>query len=95
MTEELIRALEEEKKKNEVMRAEFKGMLQGLRASKLNPTDDAFLQVIDWMINGFMNIRDDMISTRQEQLKMAHAIGSLEARVKQLEETLKKFEEWK
>ncbi len=95
MAEEEISRLEEEKKKNEFARVEFKGMLQGLRSGKLNPTDTAFLQVIDWMINGFINIRDDMISSKQEQIKVTQRLDGLEARVRQLEVTLRKFEEWK
>lgn len=95
MTEEELRRLEKEKRELESARAEFKGILQGLRLTELNPTDKAFLQLIEWMINGFMNVRDDIISSKQEQLRMTQRLEGLEARVQQLEETLRKLEEWK
>lgn len=55
----------------------------GIRVNKLNPTDEAFLTVIDWMFNGFLNIREDLISAKQEQLRMSLKVDALGTKIVQ------------
>lgn len=94
MAEDEINRLEEERKKLEVANAEFKGLLQGLRLTKLNPDVEGFLQLLEWMFKGFRNTKEDMILSFQ-QLRMTKKLDDLEARIKQLEETLNQLFEWK
>ena len=93
--EEIAKKLEENKKKKDEAHTKVKGMFEGLRLTKLSDNQQAFLKLIEFIIDGFKNTRDDLIASLQLHLTLSKRVTALEGRVKQLEETLRKFEEWK
>lgn len=95
MTEEMFRLLEEAKKEKERAYIELKGMIKGIRLSKLNEVEDSFLKVIEMMFKGFKSVWDDIIPIYEQQLHMTKKIANLENEVKELKQTLDKLHDWK
>ena len=93
--EDLAKKLEEYKKEKDQAHTKVKGMFEGLRLTKLSDVQQAFLKLLEFIIDGFKNTRDDLIVSLQLNLFLSKRVKTLEEKVKQLEETLRKFEEWK
>jgi hypothetical protein len=93
--EDLAKKLEEYEKKKDKEHTKVKGMFEGLRLTQLSADQQTFLRLIEFIIDGFKNTRDDMIVLFKLHLMLSKRVTALEEKVKQLEETLRKFEEWK
>jgi len=93
--EDLTKKLEEYKKGRDEAYLKVKGMFEGLRLTQLSDTQKSFLKLLEFIIDGFKNTRNDMINFLQMHLLLSKKVKGLEEKVKQLEETLRKFEEWK
>jgi len=91
--EEVIRLLEEWKKRKEKDYTEFKGMLKGIQLGKLSPIEKIFVRVLDVMMQGFNDISDNLIIGYELQIATIKKANSLEKRIKELENNVLQLRE--
>ena len=93
MSEDEIRRLKEEKKVREEAYVKLKGMIEGLRLTKLTTAEEGFLKVFETMANGFKNIGDWLVYLYESQIRLTQRIENLEKEVEQIktfQDTLEK-----
>ncbi len=84
--EEVIRELNEKLKKREKTHTKFKGFVEGLKAGgQLTQTEKDMLWIIEYVIDGFKNSWDDIVSTLKLQLQTTKRVSSLETKMSEIE----------
>ena len=76
--EEDNKKLEEFRKQKQEAYTKFKGFLEGIRTTKLNSTEQGFLQLLELVIDGFRNVQDDMIPHNYTHLSVSQRLKSWE-----------------
>jgi hypothetical protein len=97
MTEEDIsqrlRKLNEYKKEREKQYIEAKGILQGMRLTRLNPQQEGLVKLLEFLNDSFRATEEKIISLEEGQLMIIDRISKLEKETKQLRKTLDIFHE--
>ena len=87
--EEALERLKKTRKENEESYLKAKAFMDGFRArGQLSKKDSEFLYLIEFVIKGFKNHGNDIISAYENQLKLTDAFNNLQTKVNNLEENL-------
>ena len=63
-------------------------MIRGIKLGRLNPIEKNFVELFEFIMKGFKNVRDDILSIFEGQINMAEKVNSLEAKISELEEAI-------
>jgi hypothetical protein len=91
--EDEIKQLREKQKAREENYTKFKGMLEGLRLTKLTETDKTFLTVIEAMADNFKATGDNLVDLYERQIRIIQTLDNLVKQVEQMkafQDTLEK-----
>ena len=87
--EEALERLKKTRKENEESYLKAKAFMDGFRArGQLSKKDSEFLYLIEFVIKGFKNHGNDIITAYENQLKLTDAFNNLQTKVNNLEENL-------
>jgi len=93
MSEDVLQTLNKEKEEREKKHAKVKGMLEGIRLTRLSETDKGMLQVLEFVMDGFKNTSDSFGLIMEGIYHLTQRVETLEKEVKQLRTTVDTFEE--
>jgi prefoldin subunit 5 len=84
--EEALKRLQKTRKENEEAYLKAKAFLDGFRArGQLNQKDSEFLFLMEFVIKGFKNHGNDIITAFENQVRFTEAFNNLQLKVNDLE----------
>ena len=87
--EEALQRLQQTRRDNENAYLKAKAFLDGFRArGKLSQKDSEFLYLMEFVIKGFKNHGNDIITAFENQVKYRDAVNNLQIKVDKLEKEL-------
>ena len=87
--EEALQRLQQTRRDNENAYLKAKAFLDGFRArGKLSQKDSEFLYLMEFVIKGFKNHGNDIITAFENQVKYRDAVNNLQIKVDTLEKEL-------
>lgn len=96
MSDELVKKklamLDELRKQKEKDRAMANGALQAIHIMKLNPQAEAYLKLIEIMLQGFTRLDDYVMNLSEQQLNTELRINKIDGDMKQLEQRIDWFD---
>ena len=90
--EESLERLQKTRRENEEAYLKAKAFLEGFRArGQLKQRDDDFLVLMEFVIKGFKNHGNDIITAFENQVRFTEALNNMQAKVTKLEEDIKQI----
>ena len=90
--EEALQRLQKTRKENEEAYLKAKAFLDGFRArGQLNQKDSEFLFLMEFVIKGFKNHGNDIITAFENQVRFTEVFSNLQTRVNDLEEEIRQL----
>jgi hypothetical protein len=90
--EEALERLKKTRKDNEDAYLKAKAFMDGFRArGQLNQKDSEFLFLMEFVIKGFKNHGNDIITAFENQVRFTEAFNNLQAKVNDLENELQQL----
>jgi hypothetical protein len=87
--EEALERLQKTRRENEEAYLKAKAFLDGFRArGQLSQKDSEFLFLMEFVIKGFKNHGNDIITAFENQVRFTEALNNLQAKVNDLEDEL-------
>jgi hypothetical protein len=87
--EEALQRLQQTRRENENAYLKAKAFLDGFRArGKLSQKDSEFLYLMEFVIKGFKNHGNDIITAFENQVKYRNAVNNLNIKVDKMEKEL-------
>jgi len=86
---ESLEKLQKTRRENEEAYLKVKAFLDGFRArGQLNPRDDEFLVLMEFVIKGFKNHGNDIITAFENQVKFNQTITEMQTKITRLEKQI-------
>jgi len=90
--QEALQRLQKTRRENEEAYLKAKAFLDGFRArGQLSKNDSEFLFLLEFVIKGFKNHGNDIITAFENQVRFNEAFNSLQARVMELEKEVRQL----
>ena len=90
--EEALQRLQKTRKENEEAYLKAKAFLDGFRArGKLSQNDSEFLFLLEFVIKGFKNHGNDIITAFENQVRFNEAFNNLKIKVNDLEKEIQQL----
>jgi hypothetical protein len=90
--EEALKKLQKTRKENEQAYLKAKAFLEGFRArGQLSKKDSEFLFLLEFVIKGFKNHGNDIITAFENQVRFTEAFNNLQAKVNDLEHDIRQL----
>jgi len=90
--EEALQRLQKTRKENEEAYVKAKAFLDGFRArGQLSQKDSEFLFLLEFVIKGFKNHGNDIITAFENQVRFNEAFNNLQAKVNDLENEIRQL----
>jgi hypothetical protein len=90
--EEALQRLKKTRKENEEAYLKAKAFLDGFRArGQLSQKDNEFLFLMEFVIKGFKNHGNDIITAFENQVRFNEAFNNLQAKVNDLEQEIRQL----
>ena len=90
--EEALQRLQKTRKENEESYLKAKAFLDGFRArGQLNQKDSEFLFLMEFVIKGFKNHGNDIITAFENQVRYTEAVNILHIKVNDLEQEIRQL----
>jgi len=90
--EEALQRLQKTRKENEEAYLKAKAFLEGFRArGQLSQKDNEFLFLMEFVIKGFKNHGNDIITAFENQVRFNEAFNNLQAKVNDLEQEIRQL----
>jgi hypothetical protein len=87
--EEALKRLQKTRKENEEAYLKAKAFMDGFRArGQLSQKDSEFLFLMEFVIKGFKNHGNDIITAFENQVRFTEAFNNLQLKVNELEQEL-------
>ena len=92
--EEALQRLQKTRKENEDAYLKAKAFLEGFRArGQLSPKDSEFLFLMEFVIKGFKNHGNDIITAFENQVRFTESFNNLQTKVHELEKDIHQLRE--
>ena len=88
MGEDTLQNLKREREEREKAYTEIRGIIKGVRLARLSETDENFLKIFEFILEGFKTLADQINTLFEGEIHLARRIETLEKDVKQLKETI-------
>ena len=89
---EALQRLQKTRKENEDAYLKAKAFLEGFRArGQLSQKDNEFLFLMEFVIKGFKNHGNDIITAFENQVRFNEAFNNLQAKVNDLEQEIRQL----
>jgi len=90
--EEALERLKKTRKENEEAYLKAKAFMDGFRArGQLSQKDSEFLFLMEFVIKGFKNHGNDIITAFENQVRFTEAFNNLQAKVNDIEEDIREL----
>ncbi len=90
--EEALQKLQKTRKENEEAYLKAKAFIEGFRArGQLSQKDNEFLFLMEFVIKGFKNHGNDIITAFENQVRFNEAFNNLQAKVNDLEQEIREL----
>ena len=90
--EEALQRLQKTRKENEEAYLKAKAFLDGFRArGQLNQKDSEFLFLMEFVIKGFKNHGNDIITAFENQVRLTESFNNLQTKVNAIEEDIRQL----
>ncbi len=90
--EEALHRLQKTRKENEEAYLKAKAFLDGFRArGQLNQKDSEFLFLMEFVIKGFKNHGNDIITAFENQVRLTESLNNLQDKVNNLQEDIQQL----
>ena len=90
--EEALQRLQKTRKENEEAYVKAKAFLDGFRArGQLSQKDNEFLFLMEFVIKGFKNHGNDIITAFENQVRFTEAFNNLKTKVNNLEDDIQQL----
>jgi hypothetical protein len=90
--EEALQRLQKTRKENEQAYLKAKAFLEGFRArGQLSQKDSEFLFLLEFVIKGFKNHGNDIITAFENQVRLTEAFNNLQTKVNDLEKEIQQL----
>jgi len=90
--EEALQRLQKTRKENEEAYLKAKAFIEGFRArGQLSQKDNEFLFLMEFVIKGFKNHGNDIITAFENQVRFNEAFNNLQAKVNDLEQEIREL----
>lgn len=90
--EEALQKLQKTRKENEEAYLKAKAFLDGFRArGQLNQKDSEFLFLMEFVIKGFKNHGNDIITAFENQVRLTESFNNLQTKVNTIEEDIRQL----
>jgi hypothetical protein len=90
--EEALQRLQKTRKENEDAYLKAKAFIEGFRArGQLSQKDNEFLFLMEFVIKGFKNHGNDIITAFENQVRFNEAFNNLQAKVNDLEQEIRQL----
>jgi hypothetical protein len=87
--EESLERLQKTRRENEEAYIKVKAFLEGFRArGQLNQRDDDFLVLMEFVIKGFKNHGNDIITAFENQVRFNQTIAEMQTKIAELEKQI-------
>lgn len=88
-----LEKLQKTRRENEEAYLKVKAFLEGFRArGQLSQRDDEFLVLMEFVIKGFKNHGNDIITAFENQVKFNHTITEMQSRITNLEKQINQLQ---
>ncbi|MFA5364910.1 MAG: hypothetical protein WC325_06995 [Candidatus Bathyarchaeia archaeon] len=92
--QEALQRLYKTRRENEEAYIKAKAFLDGFRArGQLSPKDSDFLFLMEFVITGFKNHGNDILTAFENQVRFTEAINNLQTKVGELEEEIRQIKQ--
>ena len=90
--QESLERLQKTRRENEEAYLKAKAFLEGFRArGQLNQRDDDFLVLMEFVIKGFKNHGNDIITAFENQVRFTEALNNIQTKITNLEQEIKQL----
>jgi len=90
--EEALQRLQKTRKENEEAYLKAKAFLDGFRArGQLNQKDSEFLFLMEFVIKGFKNHGNDIITAFENQVRLTESFNNLQTKVNAIDEDIRQL----
>jgi hypothetical protein len=90
--EEALQRLQKTRKENEEAYLKAKAFLDGFRArGQLNQKDSEFLFLMEFVIKGFKNHGNDIITAFENQVRLTESFNNLQTKLSAIEEDIRQL----
>jgi hypothetical protein len=90
--EEALQRLQKTRKENEDAYLKAKAFLDGFRArGQLNQKDSEFLFLMEFVIKGFKNHGNDIITAFENQVRLTESFNNLQTKLSAIEEDIRQL----
>ena len=90
--EDALQRLQKTRRENEEAYLKVKAFLDGFRArGQLNQKDNEFLFLLEFVIKGFKNHGNDIITAFENQVRFTDALNNLQSKVNEIEQNLRQL----
>ena len=90
--EEALQRLQKTRKENEEAYLKAKAFLDGFRArGQLNQKDSEFLFLMEFVIKGFKNHGNDIITAFENQVRLTESFNNLQTKISAIEEDIQQL----
>ena len=91
--EESLERLQKTRRENEEAYLKVKAFLEGFRArGQLNQRDDDFLVLMEFVIKGFKNHGNDIITAFENQVRFNQTIMEMQSKITELEKEINRLQ---
>jgi hypothetical protein len=90
--EEALKRLQKTRRDNEEAYLKAKAFMDGFRArGQLSQKDNEFLFLLEFVIKGFKNHGNDIITAFENQIRFKEALNNLNAKVRDIEQEIRQL----